>query len=133
MKIVSILLIQMPFDSYCCECTELHRAEEEMKSTRKLIAAVAIGVGALFALVAPAAHADTQDQQFLNLAHSNGVGGQDDSLVAYAHEFCNTNGAGESSPRRGLVAWSAPDSRTVARLSESRTVSGLRDSAVADG
>ena len=63
-----------------------------MKNTRKLIAAVAIGVGALFALAAPAAHADTQDQQFLNLAHSNGVGGQNDSLIAYAHEFCNTDG-----------------------------------------
>jgi hypothetical protein len=38
------------------------------------------------------AHADTQDQQFLNLVHSNGVGGQGDSLIAYAHEFCNTDG-----------------------------------------
>jgi len=37
---------------------------------------------------APAAHADAPDQQFLNLVHSNGVGGQDDTLIAYAHEFC---------------------------------------------
>ena len=29
-----------------------------------------------------------QDQQFLNLVHSNGIGGQDDTLIAYAHEFC---------------------------------------------
>jgi hypothetical protein len=38
---------------------------------------------------APAAHADTADQQFLNTVHSHGVGGQDDTLIAYAHEFCN--------------------------------------------
>ena len=37
---------------------------------------------------APAAHADTADQQFLNTVHSHGVGGQDDTLIAYAHEFC---------------------------------------------
>ena len=24
--------------------------------------------------------------------HSNSVGGQDDSLIAFAHEFCDTNG-----------------------------------------
>ena len=36
-------------------------------------------------------HAETQDQQFLNLVHSNGVGGQDDTLIAYAHEFCDIN------------------------------------------
>jgi Protein of unknown function (DUF732) len=48
--------------------------------------------------VAPAAHADTPDQQFLNLVHSNGVGGQDDTLITYAHEFCNINGWLPSGP-----------------------------------
>jgi hypothetical protein len=56
------------------------------------LAAVAAAVGIAAAVPAPAAHADTQDQQFLNLVHSNGVGGQDDSLIAFAHEFCDTNG-----------------------------------------
>jgi hypothetical protein len=41
---------------------------------------------------AAAAHAETPDQQFLNLVHSNGAGGQDDSLIAFAHEFCESNG-----------------------------------------
>jgi Protein of unknown function (DUF732) len=48
-------------------------------------ATVAIGSAA------PAAQADTPDQQFLNLVHANGVPGQDDSLIAFAHEFCDTN------------------------------------------
>jgi hypothetical protein len=59
-----------------------------------------IGGLAAFAMVAaPAAvggavqaNAGTPDQEFLNLVHSNGVGGQDDSLIAFAHEFCDTNG-----------------------------------------
>jgi Protein of unknown function (DUF732) len=39
---------------------------------------------------APDAQADpqTQDQQFLNMVRSNNVGGQDDTLIKYAHEFC---------------------------------------------
>jgi hypothetical protein len=48
--------------------------------------------------VAPAAHADAPDQQFLNLVRSNGVGGQDDTLIAYAHEFCNGPGFTPSGP-----------------------------------
>jgi hypothetical protein len=51
-------------------------------------------VGALIAgllvLTAPMARADTPDQQFLNLVHSNGIGGQDDTLIAFAHEFCDS-------------------------------------------
>jgi hypothetical protein len=64
---------------------------------KKSIRAVATLIAAATATVAigslaPAAQADTPDQQFLNLVHSNGVGGQDDSLIAFAHEFCDTNG-----------------------------------------
>jgi hypothetical protein len=40
-------------------------------------------------MLAPAAHADTPDQQFLNMVHANGVGGDDATLVAYGHEFCD--------------------------------------------
>ena len=62
----------------------------------RVAGAGALAISAMFAGTAllgiGPAHADTQDQQFLNLVHSNGVGGQDDSLVAYAHEFCNTDG-----------------------------------------
>jgi hypothetical protein len=46
----------------------------------------------------PLAQADTPDQQFLNLVHANGVGGQDDTLIAYAHEFCNGPGMTPSGP-----------------------------------
>ncbi len=68
------------------------------KALRMAVAASggALAISAMFAGTAllgiSPAHADTQDQQFLNLVHSNGVGGQDDSLIAYAHEFCNTDG-----------------------------------------
>lgn len=37
----------------------------------------------------PSAYADTPDQQFLNLVRANGIAGQDDTLIAYAHEFCS--------------------------------------------
>lgn len=49
---------------------------------------------------APAADADTPDQQFLNLVHSNGIRGQDDTLIAYAHEFC---GGGPVLPSGGAL------------------------------
>jgi hypothetical protein len=58
----------------------------------------AASAAATIGSVAPAAHADTADQQFLNLVHSNGVGGQDDTLVTFAHEFCGTNGWLPSGP-----------------------------------
>jgi hypothetical protein len=68
-------------------------------------AAAAIVVGAVFGLL-PRAHADTPDQQFLNLVHSNGVGGQDDSLIAFAHEFCDSNGPyGTVFPLYGQGVW----------------------------
>ena len=50
------------------------------------VAAAAAAIGS----TAPHAYADTPDQQFLNLVHSNGVGGQDDTLVAFAHQFCDS-------------------------------------------
>jgi hypothetical protein len=53
--------------------------------------AVASAAAAL-GLAIPAAEADTPDQQFINLVHANGIPGQDESLIAYAHEFCNSNG-----------------------------------------
>ena len=40
----------------------------------------------------PPAQADpAQDRQFLDLVHSNGVGGQDASLIAFAQQFCSPN------------------------------------------
>src|SRR5690349_16262646 len=48
-------------------------------------ASAAVTIGS----AAPAAFADTPDQQFLNSVHSNGVGGQDDTLIAYGHEYCD--------------------------------------------
>ena len=37
---------------------------------------------------APDAHADPNDQQFLDMVHSYGIGGQDETLKSYGHEFC---------------------------------------------
>jgi hypothetical protein len=59
-----------------------------MRATKSAIAA---GFAAVFVGLAAPVHADTQDQPFLNLVHANGVPGQDDSLIAFAHEFCDTN------------------------------------------
>jgi hypothetical protein len=64
--------------------------KKSMRAVATLIAAA--GATAAIGSAAPAAYADTPDQQFLNLVHLNGVGGQDDSLIAFAHEFCDTNG-----------------------------------------
>jgi hypothetical protein len=66
----------------------------------------AASAAAAIGSAAPAAHADTPDQQFLNLVHSNGVGGQDDTLITYAHEFCTINGWLPSGPALyGQGAW----------------------------
>jgi hypothetical protein len=56
-----------------------------MTRRQRILAAVAAVAGLV---LAPAAHADTPDQQFLNLVHANGIGGQDDTLINFAHEFC---------------------------------------------
>lgn len=45
-------------------------------------------------LAAPDAHADPPDQQFLEVVHNNGIGGDDNTLLVYARQFCaNTTGA----------------------------------------
>jgi hypothetical protein len=64
--------------------------KKSMRAVATLIAAAS--ATATIGSAAAAAHADTPDQQFLNLVHSNGVGGQDDTLIAYAHDFCNNAG-----------------------------------------
>ena len=56
-------------------------------NTKLLAVLVVVTVG-----FAPVAHADPGDQQFLNLVHSNGIAGQDDTLITYAHEFCSGTG-----------------------------------------
>jgi hypothetical protein len=57
-----------------------------------VLAAVAVTGLMTAAPATPAAHADTPNQPFLNQVHSNGVGGQDDTLIAYAHEWCANTG-----------------------------------------
>src|SRR6185295_10851999 len=64
------------------------RAKAGMKLLTTL---VGILVG-LVALASPAGADALQDQRFLDIVHANGVAGQDESLVAYAQEWCNTNG-----------------------------------------
>jgi hypothetical protein len=51
--------------------------------------------------------------------HSNGVGGQDDSLIAFAHEFCDTNGPyGTVLPLAGQGVW--PGQRFIVKTAGSR-------------
>ena len=40
----------------------------------------------------PAAQADVQDQQFLEIVRANTIPGQDDALIAYAQAFCASDG-----------------------------------------
>jgi Protein of unknown function (DUF732) len=63
-----------------------------------LIAVASVTV--LSGLAAPDAHADpkTKDQQFLDLVRSNGVGGDNDTLIKYAGEFCTRTGVLPSRP-----------------------------------
>jgi hypothetical protein len=42
-------------------------------------------------LAAPDAHADPRDQQFLEMVHKNGIGGDNHTLLDYAHQFCDSN------------------------------------------
>lgn len=55
--------------------------------TKLYLCTAAITTTAL--LVIPAVHADNPDQQFLNLVHSNNIAAQDDTLIAFAHEYCD--------------------------------------------
>jgi hypothetical protein len=56
------------------------------------IAALVAAAGATALIGSSAVHADpAQDQQFLDLVHSNGVGGQDESLIAFAQQYCSPN------------------------------------------
>jgi hypothetical protein len=46
------------------------------------------GATAASGLAAPDALADPLDQQFLDMVRSNGIGGQNDTLLNYARQFC---------------------------------------------
>jgi len=49
-----------------------------------------VAVCSVMVIGGPVASADAaQDQQFLDLVHSNGIAGQDDSLLAFAQEYCS--------------------------------------------
>jgi Protein of unknown function (DUF732) len=46
---------------------------------------------AAYGLAAPDANADPlSDKQYLDMVHSMGVRGHDDTLLTYAHQFCNS-------------------------------------------
>jgi len=56
-----------------------------LRLTALVAATLAVWLGPSVA----AANADpAQDQQYLDMIHSNGVGGQDDTLLAYARQVC---------------------------------------------
>jgi Protein of unknown function (DUF732) len=86
---------------------------------KKVLLGGLAAVAVLVAVGAAPANADTPDQQFLNLVHSNGVGGQDDSLIAFAHEFCDTNGPyGIVFPLYGQGVW--PGQLVIVKTAASR-------------
>jgi hypothetical protein len=56
---------------------------------RRVATLIAVAsVTAASGLAAPDAHADARDQQFLDMVQKNGVGGQTQTLLDYAREFC---------------------------------------------
>jgi len=52
-------------------------------------AAIAVAIACA---TSPAAQADVQDQQFLEIVRANNIPGQDDALIAYAQAFCASDG-----------------------------------------
>jgi Protein of unknown function (DUF732) len=55
-------------------------------------------------LAAPDAHADPRDKQFLDMVQKNGVGGQTQTLLDYAHEFCDSTTSVQLRSRPDLYA-----------------------------
>lgn len=55
---------------------------------RPLITGLSIVIAAVTLSPAPAYADPTQDQQYLELVRSNGVAGQDQTLLAYARQVC---------------------------------------------
>lgn len=54
-----------------------------------VVAAVSTVIAAGVSMLPVPAVADTLEQQFLGIVRSNGVPGQDDTLINYAHEYCS--------------------------------------------
>jgi len=92
------------------------------RRTALFMASLAITAGSL----APAANADAaQDQQFLDLVHSNGVGGQDDILLNYAQQMCalppgQFMDLGLVGQMMGQVGWLNPHGVYVVQTAASR-------------
>ena len=73
-------------------------------SLRRATLIAATTVTALSGLTAPDARTDpqTQDQQFLEPVHSNGVVADNETLKKYAHQFCDAEGMQPLPARRDL-------------------------------
>jgi hypothetical protein len=56
------------------------------------IANALIVATAIAGATSPMAHADAQDQQFLEIVHANNIPGQDAALIAYGRAFCASDG-----------------------------------------
>jgi hypothetical protein len=55
-------------------------------------------------LAAPGAHADPRDQQFLQMVHKNNIGGDDNTLLDYARQFCDSTTGVQLPARPDLYA-----------------------------
>jgi Protein of unknown function (DUF732) len=71
----------------------------------RMVASIA-GAGALTMLTVPAfAHANSPDSQFLAAVSSQGINGQPDQLIAFAHSMCDVVGTFAAvGPQYGLMA-----------------------------
>ena len=85
-------------------------------------ASLAVAIGSSV----PAAHADAaQDQQYLDMVHSNGVGGQDATLLTYAQRMCALRPGelvdlGLVGELMGQIGWLNPGAMYVVQTSASR-------------
>src|ERR1700759_47 len=72
-----------------------HPARGSRAMFRRVATLIAVASAtAASGLAAPDAHADPPDPQFLEMVHNNGIGGDANTLLEYARQFCaNTTGA----------------------------------------
>jgi Protein of unknown function (DUF732) len=72
-------------------------------------------------LAAPDAHADPRDQQFLEMVHKNGIAGDNDTLLDYARQFCDSTTGVQLPARPNLYGQGVrPDQFYAINLAASR-------------
>jgi hypothetical protein len=76
-----------------------------MQMKKTLLGGVAAALPTVMLMFPAFAHATSQDDQFLAAVHSQGIPGQPDALIGFAHAACDTVGTpGYIGPAYSLMA-----------------------------